>query len=466
MCKIRRLCNVLKDVQPKVIVLEKDFVIFQVGKGFCDIPSTKCIDCLVDNCAKCDSATTCGTCAASYYVDAGKCTKGCAAQGDCTGKGFCDIPSAKCIDCNVDNCQKCDSATTCGQCADNYKLDNGKCLKQCATSDQCDGRQFCDATLCRDCNDEFCQKCATITTCNTCIVPFTIKEGKCTQACQATTDCSDIFYCDDQTKTCQNCHVDKCSKCQAKDVCGTCIAPYYVDGGKCIKGCAKQDDCTGKLFCDIPNAKCIDCNLDNCAKCDSATTCGLCADNYKIVDGKCLKQCTKSEDCDGIQFCDVNVCKSCDIQNCKKCASSTTCATCADPYSVQEGKCVQTCVTTADCLGKLYCDTVAKLCVDCNVDNCSKCSAKDTCGACTAPFAVQAGKCVKGCASSAECAGKLYCDATSSTCKDCGVTNCDKCLSLKSCSTCKKSYKIVDGQCEFGKIISLAITFLALILIF
>eukprot|EP00827_Trimyema_finlayi_P006200 TRINITY_DN682_c0_g1_i3.p4 TRINITY_DN682_c0_g1~~TRINITY_DN682_c0_g1_i3.p4 ORF type:complete len:109 (+),score=26.61 TRINITY_DN682_c0_g1_i3:2-328(+) len=77
--------SVLKDVQNKKIVQCTK----GCGKGFCDIPSTKCIDCLVDNCAKCDSATTCGTCAASYYVDAGKCTKGCVYQRMCKIRRLC-----------------------------------------------------------------------------------------------------------------------------------------------------------------------------------------------------------------------------------------------------------------------------------------------------------------------------------------------------------------------------------------
>ena len=92
----------------------------------CDTANSRCVRCLGD--ADCTFGGN--TCEINQYRN--RCVRSCASDDDCGGRGFCNTDTSRCVMCNVNaDCTRGD-ATTCS---------NNRCVACTADADCADG--FC-----------------------------------------------------------------------------------------------------------------------------------------------------------------------------------------------------------------------------------------------------------------------------------------------------------------------------------
>lgn len=127
------------------------------ANGICQPPTTA-----IDDCFNYTSATVCSECQWEYYLSGNKCVKididDCwdvnpTAPTKCTICGNGKLPTAdgSCkdgADCTVEDCEACNSATTCEVCDDDYTVVSTKCAKE--TVDNCGEATGTVCTLCLD----------------------------------------------------------------------------------------------------------------------------------------------------------------------------------------------------------------------------------------------------------------------------------------------------------------------------
>lgn len=128
------------------------------------------------------------------------------------------------------------------------------------------------------CYIPYCQTCATISTCQTCISGFTLSSDKTT----CTTNCTSSF--------------PNCILCTST-ACTSCNDGYQI---------AASGQC--QLICS---------SISNCIRCFSSTQCAACADGYQLSSN--------------YRSCSI-VCR---VRGCLTCASSTSssCQTCESGYT-------------------------------------------------------------------------------------------------------------------------------------
>jgi hypothetical protein len=413
--------------------------------------------------------------------------KACAANGDCTSGGGCDVMTKTCdanqchdgikdgsetdVDCGGGMCPACVVGKACGSMSD------------CATGAGCDvTTKTCDATQCRDGVKDGAETdidCGG-STCAGCPVG---------DACIATSDCANMEGCDATTKTCD---ANQC-KDGVKDGTETDVDCGGSTCGGCAVGkrCSATSDCLSGEGCDVNTKSCdanqcsdgakdgsetdVDCGGGVCpgcivgkacnatsdcvsgAGCDSSTkTCDStqCHDGVKDgsetdVDcggGVCPgcgvgKSCTATSDCGGTEGCDVTL-KTCDANQCNDGLEdgSESDVDCGGPTC---GGCSvnHKCNGTSDCISGEGCD---KNTAHCDSNTCSD-GQKDgsetdvdcgggTCGGCAVGLK---------CNANSDCAGSEGCDTTTKTCDanqchdgvqdgsetdvDCGGNTCTGC---------------------------------------
>jgi uncharacterized repeat protein (TIGR02543 family) len=404
----------------------------------------KCIpNCDVDNCSSCDTPNVCSKCASGYTLNNGTCV----------------------MNCNVQNCSTCGSPNKCSKCNSGYVLNNNKCsVKQEKCPDNC-----------VTCSNGKCTKCET---------GYKVENGACVVSCPS-------GYTLENGECKPNCFkVANCAACSAPNVCSQCNPEYQLINNKCVARCHVSycEKCNTPNHCDkcktgykLENGVCtLSCGISNCEKCSSANKCSKCKTGYKLSGNTCIRDCGagytlyngKCLKCSGNYVfstitgkcepltCPVNQsavngkCVSCP-SNCSTCNSTTNCLTCKSGYQLQNGKCVASGCSVANC----------KTCVTNNNKACFTCNSgyqlqngqciKDT--TCPDGYGLINGKCqkcnVSGCA---RCNGNLnrcdscqrYTGLNNGTCTKCSVSNCSDCYgNYKVCTLCKDGYKLENGKC-------------------
>ena len=276
---------------------------------------------------------------------------------------------------------------------------------------------------------------------------------------------SDItIKCEQFGEHCNLCTNNICLACSGL----VCQGDEFIHDKSCSCKKCKDEYNTSCLKCDetkctscetgkFPSGRnCLICNTKypNCTTCDE-TKCTSCENNYKLVDGACVPDCTKLF---------TSSCTACDIDNC---------TTCAGGYDLINGRCVANCPTkfgsacaTCSATACTGCISGYKLsgstCVpDCNAlfgANCTSCTAS-ACTACKSGYGVVNGNCYKctnfnsqctscnnsgctGCSSGYELKSG-NCAATCATRFGTGCTNC----SNTACTTCTSGYMVSGGKC-------------------
>ena len=89
--------------------------------------------CNIDNCKRCDSFSTCGECEDTFVSNSNSTECACPDTTFEIKDSKCQCPESKlannntCITCTVDLCEFCTVADECGGCLNNLILDNNTC---------------------------------------------------------------------------------------------------------------------------------------------------------------------------------------------------------------------------------------------------------------------------------------------------------------------------------------------------
>lgn len=214
------------------------------------------------------------------------------------------------------------------------------------------------------------------------------------------------------------CDVLYCAKC-SDDQCTECQSPFLLNANSCL--CP-----LGRI---LANDVCQSC-ISNCLECDSPSTCQRCADMYYLDSSGVCNMC--------MAFCDI-------------CTSSSTCNACSAGYLYKSDKCIEDIPSPPAPPPDQNSDesnqeTIPTACWE----NCSVCE-KGICTSCSFNYDLTSDACV--------CKPKYSAKETCLQCPngeysnengDCAQCNslCAVCTSYLTCSACKSSYQLVDGQCR------------------
>ena len=183
------------------------------------------------------------------------------------------------------------------------------------------------------------------------------------------------------------------------------------------------------------------CSILNCLSCSTNNVCSKCYPSFILTNNRCICQ-VGFDNVNGSCLCDpfssgklavvhatsgAPSCILCKVQNCLNCVTSSSCISCASPYTLNSNAiCVlcdiQDCVTCssnnycAQCSGILQPNAMGNLCLGaCTVPNCLNCISLGVCATCLNGYELT---------------------SLSNTCVLCSVSNCINCISDNVCTAC------------------------------
>lgn len=247
--------------------------------------------CFIQNCKRCASVSTCGTCADEYIfgLDSQSCVPSCSI--------------------NIQHCVICNGSSSCQACDLGFSLSGDKCVKLCNISGcaLCMTNETClvcdngylaseDFTTCNViCIDPYCATCNTSASCITCMQGYSMNYGRCVPSCRYGWAMNQNGVCQQCTLTlsnCESCYFDSNNTIS----CTQCVPGYYLSSGSCFS-------------CDSA--------VSNCRICGSPSTCTQCVIGYVLLDGGCIEHQCLAKNC---LICQTN--------------STTKCSTCASGFDV------------------------------------------------------------------------------------------------------------------------------------
>ena len=478
--------------------------------GECVDPPIPCDD----SCLTCSgsAANECVTCPENFFLawdhtcqPIDKCVKYDYSHDESTN----ELGPSKCYDdCDCDGTRRCSPEGYCKPCLElveaypavYFESDCPVCDKTCLT---CSGPSDKECTSCDDgftlvdgeclpCSDP-CLTCSgAVDECTSCTAPQVLQNGTCVDP---------PIECDSSCLECECEGPECCTKCPDNKVLedGYCKDPdcisfdwkYDEVDGRCESDC----DCDAARRCS-PDKYCQECvdlvyafpliySFDDCPVCDKTCRscdgptefeCTSCEPGFVLVDGQCLpcnETCatcsgTTEKDCvtcpEGYDLQDDGTCEKhidCD-PSCLTCNGPNVdqCVTCEDPKILNQGRCVDGCVsfdyvfiesTDGSCLDDCqcngarrcspsgFCDECPQLVIDFPAEfdskDCPPCD--DTCLYCSGPNPDDCIKCEDG----------LYL-ADDKTCQPCDkdCLTCDG-PDSNNCLTCPDGYTISEGYC-------------------
>lgn len=379
-----------------------------------------CIQCKVNNCQKCDSNSDsiCQQCQKGFYI-----TEDSQCSGSCPTGYFKSNSEGilKCLQCGS-GCLKCDSRSACTQCDKGFILGIGSCSKKCPMNNyELNGKCF-------ECKDKNCLNCLSENngkTCVSCKPGTTLFNGECRS------ECPEGFYANSASEVavCKECG-ENCEKCKLNEVktgaqCQQCEVGFNLFGNKCISKCGP-----GKYENKEKNGQCEKCNDENCLVCLNAETCRKCNTETLLYikgdENACLGECPMGY----YKNKQKRICEKCQA-NCKVCANGNSCITCNERFYLFEKNCVDTCP-------KGY-GVIEHSCEKCTDEFCSKCHNNDNtkCKECLPGKFLLYEKCVD-----ADICFKhsKYPDKIKNKCKRCDG-KCKVCLDKHTCLDCYEEFK-------------------------
>ena len=432
----------------------------------------KCLSCGIKNCIKCKNKNECLECRPNYILSNNQCVKSCEIGLNekckkCNDKEghfeeciFCndgyflpnDTNKQKCVKC-PDGCLSCYGSTDnifCSSCKSCYELINRKCQLLSNLGELIE--------MCLDCDYNeipFCSKCQSNAYLN--------KDKKCIICGQ---------------------NIAKCHEENNEIIIDECEAGFYISGKQCLKYCIKGstyqcltckkppenidecEECNMGFFMpkdSIDKTKCEKCTEIGCLKCSGTienNVCTECHEDYKLYEGKCIKNCEIGEN---------EKCLKCD----KNEGRNNRCSECNSGYYLPE--------YSSDENNNIICKKCPLDCLEChsNYDN-------QICTKCENNYLLKDGKCIKGCyyllrqnclncnedegyPICTECKSEYYFPLNRNQiyekCYKCSMIGCDYCEGEteynNECLSCKDGYnpimekdnivvKSCSKQCEIG----------------
>ncbi|KAL4499137.1 hypothetical protein ABPG72_017039 [Tetrahymena utriculariae] len=251
--------------------------------------SSQCVKC-INNCATCNSATSCLSCVSSFYLQGTTC------QSICNPTYYADS-NGKCQQCDQTKCLNCSgSSTNCVSCQPGFGLITVSGQSSCVNCSQTpsyydkkDNSGICGLCnpLCTQCsgNANNCSACAQIS--NGQAVYLNPITNTCTTSCEK--DGYNLLK-QGNSYVCGVCF-NSCNSCRNQaDYCTSCSSPLYLLFNKCI---TKSEITDGFYPNDIQHT--ADPCSSVCTKCVSSSICTSCISNFFIVEGQCLSTCPTSK---------------------------------------------------------------------------------------------------------------------------------------------------------------------------
>ncbi|KAL4506066.1 hypothetical protein ABPG72_013827 [Tetrahymena utriculariae] len=414
----------------------------QKPKGaYCDDNTKKCEKCVEENCEICnENKNTCTQCdqqSANKFNYQNKCFESKPQNTSCDSNNKCTAISCP------QNCQNCDinNPNICIKCDDNYYLLNYENnLTKCEQSQPKDF--FCKGFVCNKCSDE-CQSCENNKdNCKSC---DDLKKYLFNQKCYLDQPLNS--FCSDDVFVCQACENKSCKRCQSNlNDCINCLDNLYQ----------LQNDCLPSqplgTFCDEKTKVCQKCKIENCTKCnDDVNKCSQCDQSMPqkfLYKGQCTEIKPQNVSCDSNNLC---VDLPCSVQNCLKCDQNIkTCTECQNGYFLLNGATLS-CVQQSQIPENYFCNDKRE-CNQCS-DECASCEeAKDNCKACKDStyylYKAKNNYCRK------DQPDNAYCDPKTKICVNCQVKMCQKCSKASDvCDKCQQNFEkyLFKNDCQSEK---------------
>jgi len=201
---------------------------------------------------------------------------------------------------SIDNCQKCNSSTSCNLCKDGYTfIDDDKSFCQNISKL---GEKYIkdenDSTIYRKCDYYMhnCDTCSSIDTCLTCQTNYNLFFNK--RKCINISD--NHYYINYTDKKTYYCHqsINKCEMCTNAHTCRRCMKDYYLVGTSLNECFLLSEFDVSRYYINSSNdnqyLKCSNA-ITNCLSCESQEKCNLCESGYIFLDNNFKKCYNKSE---------------------------------------------------------------------------------------------------------------------------------------------------------------------------
>ncbi|EAR92882.2 transmembrane protein, putative (macronuclear) [Tetrahymena thermophila SB210] len=398
----------------------------QCPQGYYQNSQNVCVICPSNlNCASCQNSTQCTTCKNGYYMSTQQNTQ----QQVCMP---CDPACKLCTGPTSSNCLGCLAGQqVCNNCAAGYFQDGQTCFKMSSQS-ICSNQTFPNYVK------YYCQKCPT--NCLTC------NQNSCTQ-------CINNTYYLFTDGTCQQCSqsIQNCLTCLNQTVCSSCQNGFRLDSqsGLCLPYCPPVDG-----YYQLPDLTCTTCP-QGCLKCSQQGSkfvqCSSCLDGYYLDPN-------------------TNLCFTCS-SNCLLCNDANSCAKCSINNYLMPAINNQPSFCVASCQPGYYKETDSRLCIQCNIDNCTQCTGPTSCSICSAGYFIDiiyktCNQCSDNClictnsqnctrcatnfiltqngdgsiSCVRSCLQNQYVSTNPSTCVDCNKSKCLFCYSDNRCMACTNNY--------------------------
>ena len=434
----------------------------------------------ITNCQKCTSNSVCTGCNNENYVLVD--------EGTICGEKnsqlyYLDSGEEKYKSCIkyalMPNCLKCEFTTVfnCLECAENYAFvhENDGTVTCTEITSLSINKYFtsdfknyypCDSSQ-HDINN--CDTCNTKDKCLTCKTGFTTANGN--TKCIPDSDISEKKYYEDPDNSnyyylCST-SLSNCITCQNKDECLSCETEYIIEeaSNHCISKTLYDEK---KYYKNVATGKYVSCsNISGCEKCISATKCILCSSNLFLVKEDENIDSLTCKDTNENQYYqvtedDITFYKKCTIssnQFCEKCElvdGNYVCLKCKEGYAFFFDGSGENICESKEARADIdnYYSTDNQNYYPCNnrqynvIDNCIKCSNKETCDECNSGYTLVNGN--QLCLLNTDISNKKYYQDSEKNdyyfpCSE-SLEHCDICEDKSTCTTCETDYIIEEAS--------------------
>ena len=366
---------------------------------------------------------------------------------------------------NIANCDKCLTKDKCYECKNDYITANegNNCIshldieKKLYYNDPEGSNNYflCSTSL------NNCLECESKTICTKCESDeFEIEE---TGKCISKSDIEAQLYYKDSSNNYVSCSkILNCEKCSSADNCISCKSGYdFIEGDDNIITCQNNDKSTyypkttndGKTY----YRKCQK-DIINCNKCTNENRCTECNSNYAIIDDN-YSECQDLSG--GKYYYDNNLQKyklcSFKYPNCEKCLvenNNIICKECSSRFAFKHDnsvECTEESILKTLQNNKMFFSNDSGInyysCSLYNlVDNCSKCTNKDTCEECINGFDLYNEN--KLCAKKTDVDSNLYTLNGEGILLSCSslITDCKRCNDSSTCYECRNESALINNN--------------------
>ena len=347
----------------------------------------------------------------------------------------------------IEKCEVCSNGTSCEKCDDNYDLSNGICIGKIENCKEYNKNN----NTCKICEDNYAFK------------------GDERRNCTNKEEFDILYYTKDGGISYYECdgeapeHIKNCKKCYFDNnssslECNECQENFVIldeETNQCLSKEIMEDNNLYYYINDTHIKKCSNA-IQNCFECENGNKCIKCNNSYYLKNNETNKCYNKSEilpidefylDENNITYYSCNNYEYNSIENCKKCSSKNTCSLCEDEFTfINRNK--TKCFNIEELGNKYYQDpndtSNYNSCNEINI-NCLTCSSFNICLSCINSFGLYKDR--KTCVNILE--NNYYKNEEDNLYYPCNETlGCVECTNEKTCVLCDESqFGLINNTC-------------------